>query len=185
LILSLQMSSANVPPLEVEFGDIHENNIGQLRKINLGIFPVRYNDKFYSNVVTTPPEFTQFAYWNGFVVGSICSRLEPSTGPGPKKLYIMTLGVLAAYRRRSIGKKLLMRTLEALESRPDITEIYLHVQVSNDTAIQFYHSCGFETKEMIPNYYKRIEPPDCYLLSKCLVRKNDQINDEEDVAVVE
>ena len=44
---------------QVEFGDIHEQNLEQLRKLNLGIFPVRYNAKFYTNILNTPNDFTQ------------------------------------------------------------------------------------------------------------------------------
>jgi hypothetical protein len=45
--------------MEVNFGAINEQNVEQLRKLNLSIFPVRYNPKFYQNVVSTPPEITQ------------------------------------------------------------------------------------------------------------------------------
>jgi len=45
--------------LAVEFGNINEANLEQLRKLNISIFPVRYNDKFYQNVLLTRPEVTQ------------------------------------------------------------------------------------------------------------------------------
>ena len=45
--------------VQVDFGDIHDQNLEQLRKLNLGTFPVRYNAKFYSNILNTPKEFTQ------------------------------------------------------------------------------------------------------------------------------
>jgi len=158
--------------LEVEFGDIHEQNLEQLKKLNLAIFPVRYNQKFYKNMLNTPNEFTQFAYWNGFVVGAICCRLEPPSGPGPKKLYIMTIGVLAAYRRRNIGRALLEKVLENIKEYPeDIVQVYLHVQTNNDSALDFYKAFGFEITETIQNYYKRIEPPDCHVLSKAVTSK--------------
>ena len=140
--------------------------------MNLAVFPVRYNDSFYQKVTQTPKEVTQYAYWNGFVVGAICCRLEPPSGPGPKRLYIMTLGVLAAYRRRGIASKLVKMMLDAVESEEqfaDVEEVYLHVQTNNETAISFYSQFGFETRELLKGYYKRIEPPDGYILSK-LVR---------------
>lgn len=49
-----------------------------------------------------------------------------------------------------------------------VAHIYLHVQTSNSVAIQFYRKFGFEITETIRNYYKRIEPPDCYILLKKL-----------------
>jgi hypothetical protein len=45
--------------VEINFGAINEQNVEQLRKLNLSIFPVRYNPKFYQNVITTPTEVTQ------------------------------------------------------------------------------------------------------------------------------
>jgi hypothetical protein len=45
-------------------------------------------------------------------------------------------------------------------------EVYLHVQTSNADALSFYRKkFGFETRGIIRNYYKRIEPPDCYVLA--------------------
>jgi len=50
----------------------------QLRKVNLACFPVSYNDAFYRSVVTLKDEdLCKFAYWNGFVVGAVCTRVEP------------------------------------------------------------------------------------------------------------
>ena len=43
------------------------------------------------------------AYFNDLVVGGVCCRVEVDNDQ--KKLYIMTLGVLAPYRRHGIGKK--------------------------------------------------------------------------------
>ncbi len=38
-------------PSEAEFGDLTEKNIGLLRLLNQSIFPVRYNDKFYKDLL--------------------------------------------------------------------------------------------------------------------------------------
>ena len=43
------------------------------------------------------------AYYGDTLVGSMCCRVEREKGKRPQ-LYIMTLGVLAAYRRLGIGK---------------------------------------------------------------------------------
>lgn len=42
------------------------------------------------------------AYFNDLVVGGVCCRVEIEGDQ--KRLYIMTLGVLAPYRRHGIGK---------------------------------------------------------------------------------
>jgi len=46
---------------------------------------------------------------------------------------------------------------------------------SNEDALQFYLSHGFEQVGKIENYYKRIEPPDCFILEKKLAGK---VNDD-------
>jgi len=146
----------------------------------------------------------KFAYWNGFVVGAACARIEPfnkddkhkkddksigddndgdgdnennSTSNDSKetRIYIMTLGVFAAYRGRSIGTQLIQSVLDHFESHmmddelKNVVEVALHVQISNDDAIKFYtEKFGFEKGEIIENYYRRIDPPHCYKLYKKL-----------------
>ena len=45
------------------------------------------------------------AYYNDIVVGAVCCRVDKSDNG--RRLYIMTLGCLAPYRRLGIGKVLL------------------------------------------------------------------------------
>lgn len=78
----------------------------------------------------------------------------------------MTIGVLAPYRRLGIGKRLLMQTLEACAGQPDCVEVYLHVQTSNDEAVNFYKGFGFEVGEVVKDYYTRLDPNDAYIISK-------------------
>ena len=47
---------------------------------------------------------------------------------------------------RLAGSKLLQQTLEACSKQPECEEIYLHVQVGNDAALNFYKSFGFEVQ---------------------------------------
>jgi ribosomal protein S18 acetylase RimI-like enzyme len=181
--------------------------------VNLACFPVQYQEKYYKDVSESKSDgLCKFAYWNGFVVGAACARLEPlnnnhvkdgdgdnetngdggssekenggsntanSNGDGEnnqKRIYIMTLGVLAAYRGRTIGAQLIQSILDHFEDNKDsspelkdVTEIALHVQISNDDALKFYkEKFGFEKGEMVENYYRRIDPPHCYKLFKKL-----------------
>jgi N-alpha-acetyltransferase 50 len=203
--------------------------------VNTVSFPVTYNEGFYQDVVKRNNEhLNKFAYYNGFVVGAVCTRIEPlksdnshnfpphatatissdmmtsggssnsnsptdnlenetpnnnnmsntSNNTGQHRLYIMTLAVLAAYRGRGIGAQLIQSVIDYCESINDgnptddklkhdaslpkrVDEIALHVHISNDDAIRFYTSkFGFEKGEMVENYYRRIDPPHCYILSK-------------------
>ena len=161
-----------VQPLDIELGDVTEQNILQLKTLNMSYLPVRYTDKFYRDLITnTPKEFLKFgntfsllffflfdssfdwkiAFWNGFAIGSVCSRLEPHTEKGFHKIYIMTIGVIPAYRRRGIGfhlssssffyqfflliiviiaTKLLEHIMENARRDSTVLEVYLHVQIT-------------------------------------------------------
>jgi len=206
--------SSKHKPLPVSFGGITKDNVEQLRMINTSCFPVQYNDAFYREAVDRrDDELCKFAYWNGFVVGAICARIEPmpthgETAPanananangsddktkkegeegsatsstsngkpeGRKRLYVMTLAVLAAYRGRGVGRALVKSVLDHVEENidtpkfRDVDEVLLHVQTSNDGAMRFYvDGFGFDKGPMVENYYRRIDPPHCYVLSKKL-----------------
>ncbi len=53
-----------------------------------------------------------------------------------------------------------------------------HVQVNNQSAIDFYKKFGFEIVETKEQYYKRIEPADAHVLMKVL-REPKNGNDTE------
>ena len=158
--------------MDIRFGPILKSNCNMLRTLNKAVFPVSYTEQFYDGAPKLPRDFTMYAWCGEFVVGGICCREDAHEGEDEasrsKKLYIMTLGVLAAWRGRGIGSMLLQEVLDKAAERDDLDHIYLHVQTSNDTAISFYDRHGFENVGMIPNYYKRIEPPDCFILRKSL-----------------
>ncbi|KAJ1492822.1 putative Pre-mRNA-splicing factor cwc24 [Baffinella frigidus] len=155
--------------LPVSFGPLTDKVVEQLRTLNKAIFPVRYNDKFYTDVQASG-DYTQLAYYStDILVGAICCRLEPRP-EGGSKLYIMTIGVLAPYRCCGVGTNMLETVLTLAEADAAVHEVYLHVQTSNSDALNFYKRFGFEVGEKILNYYKRIEPPDCFVLSKAYSR---------------
>lgn len=60
------------------------------------------------------------------LVGGIACRYE-RTG-GRTRLYIMTLGVLAPYRGRGVGQRLLVRALAEAQKEGSVSDVFLHVQ---------------------------------------------------------
>ena len=44
------------------------------------------------------------AYYEDVIVGSVCCRVDTDAETSERKLYIMTLGCLAPYRRMGVGK---------------------------------------------------------------------------------
>ena len=64
------------------------------------------------------------------LVGGIACRYERPAGGagGATRLYIMSLGVLAPYRGRGVGQRLLVRALAEAQREGTAAEVYLHVQ---------------------------------------------------------
>ena len=155
--------------LAVQIGDVTTANIGQLKTINVNTLPVRYSDKFYRDLLALGNQnFMKFAYWNGFTVGGVCARIEANEVDGTQKLYIMTINVLPAYRRRGIATKLLEHVLSEAAKDATIKEVYLHVQTSNTDARDFYLKHDFTQTGILEGYYKRIDPTSAFVLSKTL-----------------
>uniref|UniRef100_A0A336L500 N-terminal methionine N(alpha)-acetyltransferase NatE n=1 Tax=Culicoides sonorensis TaxID=179676 RepID=A0A336L500_CULSO len=149
----------------IELGDVTHHNLKQLKKINTVVFPVTYNDKFYLDILDSG-ELAKLAYYNDIVVGAVCCRID--TSENKKRLYIMTLGCLYPYRRLGIGTMMVEHILKYVEADGSFDSIFLHVQVNNESAIEFYKKFGFEIVETKQKYYKRIEPADAHVLQKTL-----------------
>jgi ribosomal protein S18 acetylase RimI-like enzyme len=150
----------------IDFGGITNDNVEQLRIINSTSLPIAYADGFYKDVVKAKNEtLNKYAYHNGFVIGAICCRVQDDS-----KIYIMTLGVLPSYRGRNVGTKLVQSVIDYAiteeAQKEGIKEISLHVQINNEDAMKFYGRLGFQKGDMVENYYKRIDPPHCYILRK-------------------
>jgi len=158
--------TAKTPP-RVTFAPITPNNLGTVRKLNSVLFPIKYSEKFYSDILLPEvEEFCQLVYYNDIPVGTICCRLENKEDQNI--LYLMTMGILAPYRSRTLGSQSLELVLAAAAThiKPKIDKIYLHVQVSNDDAKKFYERHGFVEVKIHKDYYKKIAPHDAWVLEK-------------------
>lgn len=150
---------------KIELGDVTPHNVKQLKTLNTVVFPVSYNEKFYKDVLEVG-ELAKLAYYNDIVVGAVCCRVD--TSENSRRLYIMTLGCLSPYRRLGVGTVMVEHVLRHVEKDGNYDNVYLHVQVNNTGAIDFYKKFGFEIHETKKHYYKRIEPADAHVLQKNL-----------------
>ena len=64
--------------------------------------------------------------------------------------FIANVAVLPAYRRRGIGKALV---LEAIKNGSALSRITLEVRASNHAAIELYRSLGFTEDGVRPRFY--------------------------------
>jgi N-alpha-acetyltransferase 50 len=111
--------------------DLTPQNIGVLKKLNTVLFPVPYSEKFYKESLSVgelaklgrhPSSFPLVdcpgtvyltgcrlivAYFRDVCVGAVRCQYEPPSNDAANahegRIYIMTLGVLAPYRRYGIG----------------------------------------------------------------------------------
>lgn len=59
----------------IEFGDLTDKNVGQLKVLNSAIFPVKYNDKFYSDLLLPGREdLTKLGIYISFSLISLGKR---------------------------------------------------------------------------------------------------------------
>ncbi|KAF8894066.1 acyl-CoA N-acyltransferase [Infundibulicybe gibba] len=154
----------------VSFASLTHNNLGTVRKLNSVLFPIKYSERFYKDILAQEHEpFCKLVYYNDVPVGTISCRLESTNNQ--TNLYLMTMGVLAPYRSRKLGSQSLELILAAAaaQTKPRIHKIYLHVQISNTDAKKFYERHGFTEVEVFKNYYKKIEPHDAWVLEKVLL----------------
>jgi len=163
------MSPTTSSASRVSFASLTPNNLGTVRRLNSVLFPIKYSDKFYGDILKPEVEdFCKLVYYNDVPVGTICCRLE--TKDDQAELYLMTMGVLAPYRSRRLGSQtleLIMTT--ASNAKLKISRIYLHVQVSNTAAKKFYERHGFREVGIHENYYKKIVPHDAWILERVIV----------------
>lgn len=97
---------------KVTFASLTPNNLGTVRKLNSVLFPIKYSEQFYNEILL--PEVEDFCklstfrynllrsisvltafvvYYNDIPVGTICCRLESKDSVN--HLYLLTMGILA------------------------------------------------------------------------------------------
>ena len=83
---------------------------------------------------------------DGVYVGYIITCIDR-----PGQGHVVSLGVLAEYRRMGVGRLLMCSSICRL--RGIVDSIVLEVRVSNEAAINLYRSLGFRIHHTIPGYY--------------------------------
>ena len=130
---------------DVKLIAITKKNVEQLRLMNTAS-EMFYSDEFYRGVAETRlPEYVKFATTlSGFSVAAVCAHLEPhETVADGFKVQVTVITVLAAYRRRGIGTKLLNHVLDTAKKDLSIIEMCLNVPRLCDVAMQFLLFNGF------------------------------------------
>ncbi len=153
--------------LKPELIPLTETRLPDLRALIAVLFPVRYPEAFYSHILNADPALTRLVYADSHLVAVLCCGLDPpndmQSAEHEPSVYIFTLGVIAPYREQGIGSALLRHAINTTKAMGR-KRLFAHVQQSNTDAIRLYTKFGFVTKTIIPNYYKRIDPPHAVLV---------------------
>ena len=117
---------------------ITEDNLKDLKKLNLLLFPdVYYSPGFYKDVLSSG-FYSRLAYVDDKPVGLVCCSLEkPGGNDGgvvvisetDYDLVIMTIGVLAQYRSEGIGSVMMRHILSVAKHDDRVRAVVLHVKV--------------------------------------------------------
>ncbi|CAD6185745.1 unnamed protein product [Caenorhabditis auriculariae] len=142
---------------------IDDFNIGKVKTLNQGIFPVSYSPTFYQECMDN--DLCQTIIQHGEAVAIVC--LKPEIVGCAKVMYVRSLGVSPLLRESGIGSRLL-HFVEMKTREYKLDKIMLHVQVSNQIAIDFYQRRGFVLVETVKNYYRRCLPADAHLMIRRL-----------------
>ncbi|EFC42229.1 acetyltransferase [Naegleria gruberi] len=144
-----------------------------MAQINGIVLPVNFSAKIYSQMVQDKYSFVAFVKnpktGKDEAVGAIGCVLksDPHACPNTSGLCIASLAVLAKYRSKGIGSKLLNQVIELVECQKKLITVYLQTQVNNDDGIKFYQRHNFSIITRIEKFYRRLDPPDCFVLSRC------------------
>jgi ribosomal protein S18 acetylase RimI-like enzyme len=138
-----------------------------MRKLNFYTLPVIYQEQFYQKLISFE-RYSKYAYYKDVLIGAISCKED--IVDGEVWVYIMTITVLEPYRRFQIGSQLLEQALKDCVDSKRVRKVYLHVQSSNESALEFYKNNGFYVDEFLEDYYTDIKPSDCYLLKKDILK---------------
>ncbi|KAF6151691.1 hypothetical protein GIB67_001974 [Kingdonia uniflora] len=157
----------------IVYRPIKPSDLEALEQIHGDLFPIRYESEFFLNVVNgrdivswgvvdcSRPE-GQSDKLIGFVTARVVLAKESEIGDllnyDPLRIdqtliYILTLGVVEAYRNRGIASSLIREVIKYGSSIPTCQAVYLHVISYNDPAIYFYKKMAFKCVRRLQDFY--------------------------------
>jgi len=164
------------PQPSVEILQLNHCHRESVQKLCEECFPLRYPDWWYENILSDRVQFSLGAFSGDQLVGMIVAEYQtPREAREQGKIlyscsnysvaYIISLGVKAEFRRQGIARKLIRVLFDSLQTECKL--VYLHVQSSNQTAIDFYQWQNFQEYCQISGYYTIDEAPADALVYIC------------------
>ena len=160
------MSDAGLRVREFRLEDLEH-----VMQINAACLPENYSSYFYRDLYQRYPETFRVAEVEGTVQGYIMCRIERGWSKigklTPARLcHIVSIAVMENYRRRGIGRKLIVEAMRKGRDVYGASEGYLEVRTSNDAAIGLYDVLGF--KKVKRNYGYYMDGEDAWVMAATL-----------------
>ncbi|KAL5568257.1 hypothetical protein UlMin_024832 [Ulmus minor] len=152
---------------------IRPSDLGILEKIHTDLFPIRYESEFFQNVAHGRDIISWAAVDRnqpdgqgdeliGFVTARIVLAKESEIGDmlsydssrsDQTLVYILTLGVVDAYRNLGIASSLIREVIKYASSISTCRAVYLHVISYNNPAIHLYKKMSFMCVRRLQGFY--------------------------------
>jgi ribosomal-protein-alanine N-acetyltransferase len=153
---------------------VREFNLKDLERvmqINAACLPENYSSYFYRDLYQRYPQSFRVAEVENTVQGYIMCRIERGWSKmgklTPTRLcHIVSIAVMEDYRRRGIGRELIVQAMRKGREVYDTSEGYLEVRISNDAAIGLYDQLGF--KKVKRNYGYYMDGEDAWVMAASL-----------------
>ena len=134
------------------------DDLERVMHINKTCLPENYTTYFYRDLYQRYPETFLVAESDGEIQGYILCRIEKGFSKVVRMLpvrlcHIVSIAVLADYRRMGMGSNLLVEAMKQSVKHYDASECYLEVRVSNDAAIELYNKLEFMKVKKNYGYY--------------------------------
>ncbi|HDI31323.1 MAG TPA: ribosomal-protein-alanine N-acetyltransferase [Thermofilum sp.] len=143
-------------------------DLDEVIRINKENLPENYPSYFFKMHHERFPKAFLVAIVNGKIVGYVMCRVEEgplyTSNRNGKQGHVVSLAVDKPYRRKGIGRELMLKAMKSLYENYKVEEYYLEVRVSNLPAIKLYEKLGYKKVKTIKGYY--LDGEDAYLMAK-------------------
>lgn len=134
------------------------DELPRVMHINTACLPENYSSFFYRDLYQKYPETFLVAEVDGEAQGYIMCRIEKGWSKlgmlTPARLcHVVSVAVMEGYRRRGLGRALMVEAMRRGRDVYGAGEGYLEVRVSNEAAIGLYDVLGFRKVKRNYGYY--------------------------------
>jgi len=142
------------------------DDLSAVVEINRVCLPENYSAYFFMRFTRVARSIYRRRARN-MVVGYIMCRLEFGFSDlrrfrMVRKGHVVSVAVMPEFRRRGIGRELVVSAMKALELHGG-EECFLEVRTANDEAVKLYKDMGFDTVRTVSHYYH--DGADAFLMS--------------------